>query len=277
MLTVTETLDLGEASRLTANTDGHADRVDRMRREGVFTAQSLFAHSRLARMRAGIDAVRERLGHEVFALLFDEFWITLAETTDLLEPVLGTAFRVVPMPYVNHVPPGSAGFGAHRDRFDDPVTADGLPNMVTAWISLTDAGPERACLSVLPACHDRCFPDELSRLEIRDVRDIRALPVPAGSLVCFNQAVVHWGTRNASSEARVSFAFELERHGLADARSPSIDLAEPLSFDARLGFVGAVIGQLSKNNVQFTPTDLDIARRMCERVHGSTFAACWAM
>jgi hypothetical protein len=270
-LNVSESLELGRVPRLPVDAAYAQVLTTRMRRDGFFAEPAALEAGAMARRHRGVETVRARFGHEVFALLYDEFWCTLAEVASLAGAVLGEGLRVVPLPYVNYVPPGDAGFGPHRDRNGDVLAPDGLPNMVTVWISLTDAGTERACLSVLPACCDPNFPDQLERLELRDLRDVRAIPVPAGSVICFNQALLHWGTRNSTDEPRVSFAFELERRGLADAREPSIDLESTLHFSERIGFVGAVVGMLSQSNVNFEQVDLEAAREMCSSVYGSRF------
>jgi hypothetical protein len=272
-LSASEVLDLGAVSRCKLDGRHEATVVESMRRDGFFSVNSVLPPDRTERMRQGVETVRACFGHEVFSLMFDEFWRALAEMSDILERVVGPGCRAVPLPYVNYVPPGDAGFGAHRDRHGDALTVDGLPNMVTAWVSLTEATPERACLSLLPASRDRNFPDQLERREVADLRDIRAVPVPSGSLVCFNQALLHWGTRNAAREPRVSFAFEIERDGIAGARKPAIDLSSRMSFSTRAGFVGATIGMLNKSNVAFSASDLDAAQLMCERVHGDLFEA----
>jgi ectoine hydroxylase-related dioxygenase (phytanoyl-CoA dioxygenase family) len=264
-------LDLGAVQRRRIEAQREREIVESMRKDGFFSVEALLPRERMDRMRRGVEAVRARFGHEVFSLMFDEFWCTLAEVSALLALVTGSGSRAVPLPYVNYVPPGHAGFEPHRDRHDDPLTVDGMPNMVTAWISLTDATPERACLALLPASRDKNFPDRLASREVEDLRDIRAVPVPVGSLICFNQALLHWGTRNAAGDCRVSFAFEVERDGIATARRPPVELDQALDLSQRAGFVGATVGMLSKSNVTFTAADLDAAQLMCERVYGSEF------
>ncbi len=270
-LSVSEVLDLASIAPRVPTPEQSRDLVSAMRKNGFFAVRELLPLARMTAIREGIESIRAQFGHEIFVLLYDEVWRTLAELSRILELVVGSGYRAVPLPYVNYVPPGGAGFDAHRDRHGDALTAEGLPNTVTAWISLTGATPERACLSVLPAWLDPNFPERLERGEVPDLRDIRALSVPAGSLICFNQALLHWGTRNSDVEARVSFAFELEREGLLDAREPSIALADELDFETRCGFVGATIGMLSHRNIRFSAADLDRAQYLCERVHGRKF------
>ncbi|MGW2404012.1 phytanoyl-CoA dioxygenase family protein [Streptomyces sp. NPDC001739] len=226
-------------------------------------------------MIRGIEEVRKNIGHEVFALIYDEFWNTIIEKRPLLESLMGPQVRAVPLPYVNYVPAGDAGFKPHRDRYHDPLAADGSPNMMTVWFALTDAGTERGCLSVLPSNVDPSFPDNLQKFHVTDLRNLRALPVTSGDAVIFNQALMHWGTRNVSSEPRISFAIEIERAGSPAARSPYLMLETLPSFEERVGFIGAVIGGLRRNNISFGDEHVDLGRNMCESVHGSRFKHLW--
>lgn len=270
-LGVSSRLDLGAAPLVDADAPERERLERRLRRDGFFAREGVLPEEQRERMRAGIERIRGHFGHEVFALMYDEFWLALAGLRSLAELALGRGCRVVPLPFVNYVPPGAAGFGAHRDRHDAALHESGLPNMVTLWVSLTDAGPERACLNLLPAAHDPNFPHALGQLEIRDVRSIRSVPVPAGSVICFNQALLHWGSHNECDAPRISFAFELERAGIAGARQPSFDLSGSLSLAERVGFVGAVVGILSQSNVHFQRADLIAARAMCKSLHGDRF------
>jgi hypothetical protein len=247
----------------------------RLAEDGLFTAPSGIAPAILERLRRGIDEIRAARHHEVFALLFDEPWVALASIAGQLRAVLGADARVVPTPYVNYVVPGDAGFSPHRDRYEQPLAGDGRPNVVTAWLSLTKADPQRACLGFLPTRFDPGFPDALERLRIPDLRDVRSVPVDAGTLVCFNQSTLHWGHRNVADAPRVSIAFELERAGIAGARSPSLALGEVPSFEARLGFVGTSIGRLAQNRCSFDAGDLALALRMSTAIHGDRFAGYW--
>jgi hypothetical protein len=272
--------DLCPARAGDASAPPEGDRRGRMRTEGFFATGPFLPGDRMASMAAGTQRVMERGIHELFALVYDEFWMTLRDVSALVDEMLGPDHRIVPMPYVNVVPAGegNAGFGIHRDRFDDPITPDGMPNTVTAWISLTDANPERACLYVVPTSRDPNFPDSLRQLAIDNVQDIRAVPVAAGSVVCFNQAIMHWSGRNTagSGGARVSFAFEFERNGLPDAREPTVSLAEILDLRKRLGFIGTMAGMLSRNNVMFPDALLEAARILAADVYCDQFADFWA-
>jgi ectoine hydroxylase-related dioxygenase (phytanoyl-CoA dioxygenase family) len=109
-------------------------------------------------------------------------------------------------------------------------------------------------LAILPARFDPNFPDHLEVQRITDLRNLRALPVPIGSMICFNLALMHWGTRNVTDQPRVSFAFELAR---ADqpVESPNVDLRAPLGFVARAGFLGRMVELLGAERVPFSEHD----------------------
>jgi len=276
-LSVTEHLDPGQREPLDPGARESAEYVTRMQTEGYFSTRPLLNKDRMAAMAGGAANILEAGGHELWTLVYDEFWLTLKEISSVLDPILGKDHRIVPMPYVNFINPGTenAGFGVHRDRFDHPVTPNGLPTVVTAWIALTDATPDRACLYVLPASFDPNFPNNLRELAVNNLQDIRAVPVEAGSVICFNQAIMHWGGRSSprAEGPRISFAFEFERANIALPREPTLNLDRTLSLEARLGFIGTVILMLSKNNIQFSRETLKSAAALSSVVYNNQFAS----
>jgi hypothetical protein len=253
-LSLSDELALDRVPRLAFSAGKKAARR-RMSSDGFLTEVSLLSSARCDKMRAGVEALRHAGLHELFALLYDEFWISLAEGSGIVEDVLGKGLAAILCPYVNYVPPGSHGFSVHRDRYSHAVAGDGLPNVVTTWFSLTDAGPEQACLGMLPARFDINFPDQLTRQEIGDLRDLRSLPVPIGSMVCFNLTLLHWGTRNVSARPRVSFAFELARAEFP-REEPNVPLRQPLTFTQRAHFIGRSIDILRNHRIEFSKKDL---------------------
>ncbi|MEN0085488.1 MAG: phytanoyl-CoA dioxygenase family protein [Leifsonia sp.] len=227
-------------------------------------------------LERGVLEARRSFGHEVFALMYDEVWLALFASLPVLNAAMGDGVRAVPMPFVNYVPPGDAGFAPHRDRQHTPLSTDGTPNIMTVWTAVTEATTDRGCLAILPTRFDPAFPDDLGSVRIPDPRDIRSLPVDRGDAVIFNQAILHMGTRNVTSLPRVSIAIEIERAGLHGSREPSIELARGVSFEQRLGLVGTTIGALAHNNIRFHDHELALAKAMTESVHGKRFASLWA-
>jgi hypothetical protein len=76
-------------------------------------------------------------------------------------------------------------------------------------------------------------------------QNIRALPAPAGSLLAWNQAVLHWGGRASrlAEGPRSSAAFEFQRGDKAPFNRPLLDPKKAPPFHQRLGLVGKQVLQ----------------------------------
>jgi hypothetical protein len=261
---LSDVLELGSAPVHAFSSAALAPYRDRMIRQGYFATPPLFELARMERMVSAVHAVRGAGLHEILTLLYDDFWLCLAELSELIAAVMGQDYRVVPLPFVNFVPsgPSHAGFAPHRDRSADVVDSEGVPKAITVWTALTDAGPEQACLFFLPISQDPNFPDNLPRRSLNSVQDIRAAPVGCGSVVCFNQATLHWSARNSEyvNGPRVSFAFELERSDSAVPREPALAPKQTLSFAERLQWIAAISLKLADANVKFSAGFLDLIR-----------------
>jgi hypothetical protein len=262
-----------------APADKLADYEAQMKRDGAFVLDHAIPKDRAQAMCQGIEDVRRHLGHEIFTLMYDEFWISIFEQRAHLEHLMGSGLRLVPVPVIVYVAPGEAGFGPHRDRESDPLAPDGRPNIMTVWFALTEAGTDRACLAIIPTQFDTCFPDRTDAIEMGDSRNFRALPVDRGGAVVFNQAVVHWGTRNISPAPRISFGMEIERPGSSEARDPAVPLSSAsITFEERLGFIGATVGLLRKyGGVPFEAEHLAMAWTMTRSRHGDKFDHLWEL
>src|SRR5207245_1434751 len=75
--------------------------------------------------------------------------------------------------------------------------------------------------------------------------NIRAVPAPAGSMLAWNQGVLHWGARASrrASAPRCSASIEFQRADISPFRSPLLDPHTIPSFHARLGLTGMQILQ----------------------------------
>ena len=159
-----------------------------------------------------------------FLLAYDEPWLLAHQVKELLWMVTGNAqifdwyfFYVDP----SHPKALSAGWPPHRDRMNADASSfrgDGTPKYCTVWIALSDANPENSCLSVVPRGVDPGYltgdgdtnPLSVIFSKPEAFQAIRALPVPAGSLICFSHRLLHWGSKpNPHSQAppRVALSF----------------------------------------------------------------------
>jgi len=80
---------------------------------------------------------------------------------------------------------------------------------------------------------------------VKDPQNIRAVPATAGSMLAWNQAVLHWGGRASQLAAapRSSAAFEFQRGDRPPFNKPLLDPAQAPPFRQRLGLVGKQVLQ----------------------------------
>lgn len=145
----------------------------------------------------------------IFAAVYDEFWQTLQRLRGLLTPVLGAGYRLVPDFWVWHVEADDnvAGWGPHRDgdQVATNMRSDGTPTLCTAWITLTDVDTTNSCIYLLPRKYDAVFQDFVRRKFGQPgipnpeqiplpLNRVRALPARAGSILGWDQNMLHWGS-----------------------------------------------------------------------------------
>jgi hypothetical protein len=189
--------------------------LEELRIEGYFHLDAILPEIDILRMAIGIDTLVEQNLMPVFAFVYDEYWQTFQRISSLLSVILGAGYQQLPAFWAWFVPPSNAhtGWKPHRDRCTLTLRPDGTPNLVTIWIPLTDATPLNGCMSLLPAHLDPNYPDNLNDCSVANPQDIRALTAIAGSVLCWNHSVLHWGGRSSHKAdfPRISMAFEFQR------------------------------------------------------------------
>ena len=186
-----------------------------------------------------------------FAFVYDEFWLAFQGVSGFISAALGAGYRALPDFWAWYVPPTDhgAGWGPHRDRVQPTLEPDNMPHTLTVWLPFSDAIPLNGCMYVLPAHHDERFRariwDGPGNNQVADPQAIRALPATAGSLLAWNQAVLHWGGRASrlAKEPRVSAAFEFQRADQPAFNQPLLDPSRVPSFHERLGLIGKQVLQ----------------------------------
>ena len=222
-----------------------------LKREGYIQVADAFPERCTAPIR---DAVTTLSRHGIplpFAFVYDELWLAFQGLSTFLTTVLGEDYRALPDFWVWYVPPNenASGWGPHRDRVRPTLDPDNSPHTLTVWLPFTDATPLNGCMYVLPAHHDPRFVERRWDGEgnnvVHNPQDIRALPATAGSLLAWNQAVLHWGSRGSrlGTAARISAAFEFQRGDHAPFNSPLLDPARMPTFTERLGLIGKQVLQ----------------------------------
>ena len=195
--------------------------------DGYFQIAPLLSGPDVARMRQGIEALRQAGWPSAFAFVFDEFWqITRTPSlVRLLTRVLGSRFRQNADVWCHYVPPmsDSSGWVPHVDGHNKP-------NRLSLWIPLSDATLDNGCMYVVPRHRlppSLANPGPDASIGWRDVRaalqSATALPATAGSVLGWHFDVMHWGSRSLRpSHPRISMAVEFvgETVVVADSERP---------------------------------------------------------
>ena len=183
----------------------------------------------------------------VFSFIYDEYWLLFAKLRDALGHLLGSDYQTMPAFWTWCLMPGTddVGFPPHRDRGRVSLFDDGRAKALTIWIALTEATPENGCMYLLPATLDPTYntPDE-EEWSLPN-NDVRALPCPAGTIFCWNQAVLHWGGRSSkrAQEPRISISVEFQRADVPAFNKPLLpnDILPP--FELRMKLIALQILQ----------------------------------
>jgi hypothetical protein len=196
----------------------------------------------------------------VFSFIYKDLWCLPQTIAPLVENILGRNFQALQAFWLWRIEgtAGSAqdqqGWQPHRDRDYTSLRADGSPKYLTVWLPISAATPENSCIYVVPAKYDRSYGSARDMSWEFNFQDVRALPAKPGDLLCWNHALLHWGSRAAahSTSARVSLAFEFAG---ADARAPENLILKPehhASFNSRAQLIA---GQLKNYLHMYTYPD----------------------
>lgn len=230
-----------------------------LRKEGYFQTPPLLPAEMLEEMRSCIEVVRANGFPVMFALVYDVFYRAFSYFDPILADLLGADYGLVPNFWVYYIEPtdASKGFEPHRDaEYTGTIGEDGLPTLLTLWITLTEATPLNSCMYVLPKDRDPEYEQAIDDLETGASRlaleDIRALPTPPGVLSCWDQYLYHWGSRSSARAPapRISYALYCQRGDLAAFDDTFIDLRQGIDFAARLGLICRGMFRYSYMSVQ---------------------------
>jgi len=220
-----------------------------LRTEGYIQLENVIPMSVIAALRRTVMTLRDRGINPCFTFVYDEFWSISRQLGSLLVPVLGAGYLQLPDFWTWHLDPQQqqAGWEPHRDRIHvNPLFSNGMPKSVTVWLALTNATPLNGCIYMLPAHLD----EDYLKFDIRETNvnahGIRALPANAGTLLMWNQRVVHWGGTSSSraDEPRISMAIEFQRADVPPFNNPMIKSPEALlPLDIRMMLIAKQIMQ----------------------------------
>jgi hypothetical protein len=193
------------------------------------------------------DSLHGRGVLPVFSFVYDEYWLLFLSQRPFLAHMLGEDYRALPAFWAWCLPPGkdAAGFPAHRDRGHVSLFEDNRPKSLTLWIALTEATAENGCIYILPADRDKTYNTPDDDTWSFEHNDIRALPCAAGTVMCWNQALLHWGGRSSrrAQGPRISVSVEFQRGDVPAFDKPLLPNDGLPPFDLRLKLIALQILQ----------------------------------
>lgn len=219
-----------------------------LKREGYFQIPPPNWQLPIADMAALVVRLDEAGLPVPFSFMYDEFWCLFYRLNRILEGMLGPGFFRLPDFWTWIVRPDRAdsGWHPHRDKtFPTALFDDRSAKSVTIWIPLTDSTPLNGCIYIVPADRDPTYNTAEESERRFAYPDIRALPAPAGTILCWNQAVLHWGSHACERETapRISVAFEFQSARAAPFNQPLTNPNEIPVFEFRVSLVAKQILQ----------------------------------
>jgi hypothetical protein len=210
----------------------------------------------LAPMRRAIEVLAAHDIPECLACVYDEFYQCFAGLDPLLAPLLGEGYRGVGHGLASfHVPPLTGGRKAptaaippHRDSLgpDPRVLAGERPGIVNVWIALTDVTTADSCIYAVPRYADTGYATANRDVTLQQfaLQDVRALPVPAGSLIAWSTHLAHWGSCSTpeATGPRMSLALYFQRADLPAYDASVFDRGGIVTFSQRMRWIIHSIG-----------------------------------
>lgn len=173
--------------------------------------------------------------------LFDEFWLIFKKLNKIANSILGEGHLRLPDFWAWHVDPAKqqSGWSPHRDKGYKSLNKDGTPQAITFWIPLSVSTPLNGCMYIVPAHKDKTYGTEHDTKWDFELNSIRALPAMPGTIFCWNQAVLHWGSQcsERGDQPRISVAMEFQSEHAAPFNKPLMDPLTIPNFDFRLKLI----------------------------------------
>jgi len=182
-----------------------------------------------------------------FAFVYDEFWLMFIKMNKIIESIMGPNFKRLPDFWVWHIDPkaSQSGWSPHRDKDYNSLHEDGSPKSLTIWLPLTQSTPLNGCMYIVPAYRDPTYGKTNDKEWKMNLQDIRALPALAGSILCWNQAVFHWGSHASEREKapRISISFEFQAANIPPMNKPLMDPYNVPDLESRIILIAKQILQ----------------------------------
>lgn len=251
---------------LDISSDEMARQVEKAKVDGYFSFLNVFSEGQVSGVRDGISNLHLKGLFPVFMAVYDELWEFYWAMSEMGKSFLGEDYYCLPDFWAWFIPQSddAKGWIPHRDKLYCTVDDEGMPLSMTLWVALTDAMGDNGCIYCLPASRDVNYPHN-PNLVIEKYQDIRALPVPAGSVLGWNHSMFHWGGASSkfAKSPRISLGFEMQRAGIPVMREPLFDFSQPLNFEQRLGLIGKQILHY-QHTYKVDDWHLEVAEKLCE-------------
>jgi Phytanoyl-CoA dioxygenase (PhyH) len=186
-----------------------------LERHGYFQIPGIISPTAVARMYKCVETLRRSGWPPVFSFVYDEFWaiVRTPSLVTFLSRKLGAGYLQAAGVWTYRVDPKAraSGWSPHVDSRNDE-------ERITIWIPLTDATVGNGCMYVIP--RDRVPPDlpacyldwtSISQDQLGILlRNVTPLAAAAGSVLGWNNSLIHWGGRalEAATFPRISIGVE---------------------------------------------------------------------
>lgn len=233
-----------------------------LREEGYFQTHPVIPAATIHQMRDCIENVRKAGFPTMFALVYDVFYQAFGYFNSTLTGILGNGYKLVPNFWVYYIETcdSGKGFEPHRDaEYENTIDSNGMPAVLTIWVTITEANPLNSCMYLLPANRDPEYAEAIKNLNTKATKfaleDIRALPTQAGTLSCWDQYVFHWGSRSSSraKSPRISYAVYCQRGDIPAVDDAIVDIPSVLDFSTRLSLICRGLYRYSYASLQPSP------------------------
>ncbi len=255
-LTISDRPFLRPAPQLSTESMDTDSYVRQMKQEGYFKLDAVLPRDDMERMATAVINLVDKGFPPVFVYVYDEFLQVFKHLSPILTPIFGEKYRMVTNFWAWHIPAAAkgAGFAPHRDLTGKTLMRpDGMPGMATVWVPLKDVTTLNACMYVLPTDQDPNVPDNMADITIppESIQSIRALPGKAGSVMCWNQSVLHWGSNSSewADDARISIAAYLQRADEPGLTNISLEPLQQVTLDFRLGVIGMLMSHYDQADI----------------------------
>jgi hypothetical protein len=210
-------------------------------------------------MRQAIDVLLAEGLPAVFVYLADPIWALGERVRQRVSTVTGRPYVLVADAWAWRIDRSARGWPPHRG-WARSVLDRASPELVNAWVALSDVEVDRSCMHVVPLDADPDYPAQLDRAPASSAA--LALPASAGDALFWNANTLHWGGSCAPSARgpRFSCSFSLVREDANGFALERLHLSRGLDRSARLELIADQIATYGENKPDVSPDVLTWAR-----------------